>query len=500
MLVLGGTRFVGRAVVETAAARGHELTLFNRGQTNPELFPAVEKLRGDRSSDLSALSGRTWDAVIDVAAYFPHVVQKAVQQLAPQVDRYLFVSSVSVYADQSVPQLEEAELEVLSDPDDTTEATYGARKAACESVMRAAFADRATIVRPGMIVGPHDPTDRFAYWPRRVAEGGRVLAPGDPADPLQFIDVRDLADFIIHLIESGQGGVFNATGHPIPFGAFLDACREVTRSDAELVWVPSEVLLAAGLDPWMGVPMWIAAPGWEAASRVPIERALEAGLVFRPLRDTIAAAWKDQTPATLVTALPREREAEILRQAAGGDAGDEATATSAAPTPRLTTERLELKPLPAAAAAALLDDRDEASRILGATLATDWPQRDLLDVLPLQAAASAETERFGVWVMIEHASGSVVGDIGFVGAPDDAGSLEVGYSVVADRRCRGYATEAATAIVEWASSQPGVNVVVASCDSHNAASIRVLERAGFRRSGEANGQIRWRYASQGEQA
>jgi ribosomal-protein-alanine N-acetyltransferase len=166
------------------------------------------------------------------------------------------------------------------------------------------------------------------------------------------------------------------------------------------------------------------------------------------------------------------------------------------PTPRLIIERMELRPLPALAAAALPEDREEASRILGATLPTEWPLPDLLDVLPLQAAASPETECFGVWVMIERDSGSVVGDIGFIGPPDEAGSIEVGYSVIPDRRRRGYATEAADAIVEWALSQPDVQIIVAGCDSDNAPSVRMLERLGFRRTGAANGQIRWRYGSQ----
>ena len=154
---------------------------------------------------------------------------------------------------------------------------------------------------------------------------------------------------------------------------------------------------------------------------------------------------------------------------------------------------MELRPLPAIAAAALPEDREEASRILGAALPVEWPQPDLLDVLPLQAAASQETECYGVWVMIERESGSVVGDVGFIGPPDENGSIEVGYSVIPDRRRRGYATEAASAIVEWALSEPGVQVVVAGCDRDNEPSIRTLERLGFQRTGEANGQLRWRY-------
>ena len=163
------------------------------------------------------------------------------------------------------------------------------------------------------------------------------------------------------------------------------------------------------------------------------------------------------------------------------------------PTPRVLTERMELRPLPAIAAAALPEDREEASRILGAALPVEWPEPDLLDVLPLQAAASQETECYGVWVMIERESGSVVGDVGFIGPPDENGSIEVGYSVIPDRRRRGYATEAASAIVEWALSEPGVQVVVAGCDRDNEPSIRTLERLGFQRTGEANGQLRWRY-------
>lgn len=250
-----------------------------------------------------------------MAAYAPRVVELATQVLAPQVEQYVFVSSVSVYADQSVPQLETARLEASADPDDVSEASYGARKASCEAVVRRAFGDRATIVRPGMIVGPHDATDRLSYWPKRIAAGGRVLAPGDPRDPVQFIDVRDLGDFIVRLAETRRGGVFNATGETISFGSVLDACRTVTGGDAELVWVSTDALLAVGLDPWMGVPLWIAAPGWEAANRVPIERALQAGLTFRPLTDTIEAAWSDTTEAKLVTALPPEREAELLQLA-----------------------------------------------------------------------------------------------------------------------------------------------------------------------------------------
>jgi 2'-hydroxyisoflavone reductase len=250
--------------------------MFNRGKTNPELFPKIAKIRGDRTQDLSALADRRWEAVVDVAAYFPRVVERSVDALRDSVARYLLVSSVSVYRNQSVPQVEDAPVAALIDPEDTSPDSYGARKVACERIVMDALAQRATIVRPGLIVGPHDSTDRFSYWPKRIAQGGRVLAPGEPGDPLQFIDVRDLADFILRLLEDDRPGTFNVTSEVISFADFLESCRSATGGDADLVWVPSQDLLAAGLDPWMGVPLWIAAPGWEAANHVPVERALAA--------------------------------------------------------------------------------------------------------------------------------------------------------------------------------------------------------------------------------
>ena len=314
LLVLGGTRFVGRALVEAAVVCGHEVTIFNRGRTNPNLFPEVEWIRGDRTQDLSSLAGRGWDAVIDVAAYFPRVAELSVEALAHSVSRYLFVSSVSVYADQSVPQFEDASVEALLDPEDSTPESYGARKAACERIVEQAFGNRSTVVRPGLIVGPHDSTDRFSYWPQRIARGGRVLAPGEPGDPVQFIDVRDLAAFMLRLVEEDRPGRFNATGRIVTFVELVEECRRVAGGEAELVWVRSEDLLAAGLDPWMGVPLWIAAAGWEAANKVPIERALAAGLRFRPLAETIRAALDGDTPLQLEVGLAPQLEADLLAQ------------------------------------------------------------------------------------------------------------------------------------------------------------------------------------------
>jgi 2'-hydroxyisoflavone reductase len=312
LLVLGGTRFVGRAFVEAALARGHELTLFNRGRTNPDLFRGVETIHGDRTESLAPLAGREWDAVVDVAAYFPRVARLSTEALRESTRRYLYVSSISVYADQSVRNDEEGRVAVTDDLDDTGDETYGARKAASEDVVREAFGERATIVRPGLIVGPHDPTDRFDYWPKRIAAGGRVLAPGDPGDPVQFVDVRDLAAFMHRLLEDDRGGTFNATGRTLRFGDVLDECLRVAGSGAELVWIPSDELLAEGLSPWMGIPLWIAAEGWEAANRIVVDRALAAGLELRPLGETVRAALADETEKSIVFTLPREREAELL--------------------------------------------------------------------------------------------------------------------------------------------------------------------------------------------
>jgi 2'-hydroxyisoflavone reductase len=312
LLVLGGTRFVGRAVVELALQRGHEVTLFNRGQTNPGLFDGlVQEVRGDRTTDMSGLAGGSWDAVVDVAAYHPAVVTRSLEALGEVVGRYLFVSTVSVYANQRTPPVEGAPVLDLKDPDDDGPESYGARKAACEALVTEELEGRGTIVRPGLIVGPHDPTERFSYWPRRLADGGRVLAPGDPSDPVQFIDVRDLALFVLRLLEDDRTGTFNATGHTMEFGALIAACQRVCAANAEIVWVPGARLLAAGLDPWMGVPLWIGDPEWHAANRVDISRALHAGLVFRDLEETIRAALVSEPPAQPTT-FTRSVEADLL--------------------------------------------------------------------------------------------------------------------------------------------------------------------------------------------
>jgi len=318
LLVLGGTRFVGRAVVDAALAAGHEVTLFNRGVTAPGLYPRLETITGDRTWDVSALHGRDFDVVVDVAGYHPGVVRLSAQALADRVGRYVFVSTVSVYADQSTPPSESSARLTISERT-TPDKTYGARKAACEDVVEEIYGDRAFIVRPGLIVGPYDTSERFGYWPVRIARGGRVLAPGDPGDPMQFIDVRDLAAWIVS--GAGRGGAVsgadNAVGEPMAFAELLDICCSVARARAEIVWVPSKRLVAAGVDPDEGIPMWLAAlPGWEAANLVYGTRARAAGLINRPVSDTVAdtLAWErgrgDHKPV-----LSAQDEARLLQLA-----------------------------------------------------------------------------------------------------------------------------------------------------------------------------------------
>ena len=315
LLVLGGTKFLGRATVDAALARGHDVTLFNRGQTNPELYPGVEKIRGDRTEDMSALDGREWDAVLDMATFLPRVVRLSVDALRGRVGRYVYVSSISAYADFSVPPVEGAPVAQLEDPESESIDDYGALKAACERIVEDSFGAAALIVRPGLIVGPHDPTDRFTYWPRRVAAGGRVLAPAPPDAPVQFIDVRDLGQWIVHATEQAQSGVFNATGDPITFGQLLDACQAVT-GPVDVVWVPSKKLVEAGVGEWIELPLWIAAPEFAGMQRADVSKSVEAGLTFRPVAETIAdtLAWDSQreSPQAEGVGLSPEREGELL--------------------------------------------------------------------------------------------------------------------------------------------------------------------------------------------
>jgi len=324
ILIIGGTVFLGRYLVEAALARGHTLTLFNRGQHNPELFPAVEKLRGDRDGGLSVLHGRRWDAAIDTCGYVPRIVQASAELLADAVEHYTFISSISVYADFSTIGIDErAPVGTLADA--TVEVvdgeTYGPLKALCEQAAERAMPGRVLNVRPGLIVGPHDPTDRFTYWPQRVAQGGAVLAPNRPEHGTQIIDVRDLADWIVHMVEARQTGVYNATGpdYRLTMGQVLDTSRAVSGSDARISWVSERFLLDAGVHPWSELPLWVPAedPSNTGFDMIDCTKAISAGLRFRPLADTIrdTLTWEATRPADHEwhAGLTREREAELLK-------------------------------------------------------------------------------------------------------------------------------------------------------------------------------------------
>jgi 2'-hydroxyisoflavone reductase len=305
LLVLGGTQFLGRAVVEAALARGHQVTLFNRGVTNPGLFPEAEKLRGDLATD--SVPG-SYDAAIDLD---PTKLPRHVRRL--DVEHYTFVSTISVYADLSQPLDESSPVLEPVDAEVFDEALYGALKVASERNVQELYAEQSAIVRPGLIVGPHDPTDRFTYWPRRLAEGGDVLAPGDPEAPLQLIDVRDLGEWLVRVAEERLGGVYNATGpaEPTTLGAVLERVAAAVGGGARLCWVDEQRVLDAGVQPWSELPLW--APGVAGFLRTDIARALAAGLVFRPIEETArdTLAWSRDAGEQGAT-LSREREAEIL--------------------------------------------------------------------------------------------------------------------------------------------------------------------------------------------
>ncbi|HVS17394.1 MAG TPA: NAD-dependent epimerase/dehydratase family protein [Planctomycetota bacterium] len=323
LLILGGTGFLGPHVVERALERGHTMTLFNRGRTDPERFAKLEQLRGDRDHDLDALRGRTWDAVIDTSGYVPRHVRGPAELLAPSVGQYVFVSTCSVYADLgSLPIDESSRLAEIDDPtiERVDGETYGALKALCERSAEEALPGRTTIVRPGLIVGPGDTSDRFGYWPLRAAEGGEVLAPGDPRWETQFSDVRDLAAFLVHVIERRTVGVFNVDGptRPESMGELLETCVEVAGSDARLTWVDWDFLQELGVRAWLDLPAWQPPP--EGESQVPgisSARSLAAGLRFRPVDETVAAALeyelaRESRPRSPRYGMTREREAEVL--------------------------------------------------------------------------------------------------------------------------------------------------------------------------------------------
>jgi 2'-hydroxyisoflavone reductase len=322
ILIIGGTRFLGRHLVHSANGRGHQVTLFNRGLTNPDVFPQVETILGDREKDLAELLGHEWEAVIDTCGYVPRIVRLSAQSLEGSVSHYVFISSISAYAGFSKVGIDESD-PVGKMEDETVEEitgeTYGPLKALCERAVQETYRERSLIIRPGLIVGPYDPTDRFTYWPVRVARGGAVLAPEEPAAPVQIIDARDLSDFIIKLIEENASGIFNATGpdYELTMGAMLETCKQVSNSDADFKWASVEFLARHEVAPWSDMPVWIPNTEEDAGfSRVDISKAIKAGLKFRPLEETVrdTLEWVATRPSDREwrAGLSAEKEEKVL--------------------------------------------------------------------------------------------------------------------------------------------------------------------------------------------
>lgn len=328
LLVLGGTSFLGRHVVDAAlAAGGHEITIFTRGQTNPDLFPDAERLRGDRDGGLDALANRTWDAVLDTSGYVPRVVRASAELLSSAVGQYTFVSSESVYSEMAGTTSIDEMAAVHAPPENGVEDVmefYGGLKLGCERAVEAALPDRTLVVRPGLIVGPHDPTNRFTYWVRRIHDGGEILAPGDPKRVVQLIDARDLAAWLLRMIDEGHTGVYNADGpaERLSMAAMLEACCEAADADPDIVWVDEVFLLARNVEPWTELPVWIPEGDPDGLGLFDNRKAIGDGLTFRPLvdtaRDTLAWSLKQdrdagpRPPQGMWAGMERSKEADLL--------------------------------------------------------------------------------------------------------------------------------------------------------------------------------------------
>lgn len=335
ILILGGTGFVGPAIVTAALARGHVLTLFNRGKTNPGLFPAVETIVGDRIASLDSLKGRKWDAVIDTWAPGPTLVRRAAELLRHQVDQYVFLSTISVYKlgkdalDERSPVLPLPPGVEIGKPLKIDVTTYGPLKALAEQAAEEAMPGRTTRLRAGLIVGPGDPTDRFLYWPLRLERDGEVLVPGVPSDPMQFIDVRDVAEWMVNAIENQHTGLYNVVGPPEPtIGAVLAKMQSALGGNARLTWVPSAWLEANQAGDWEALPVAVAGDSPTAGfARVSAARALAHGLQLRSPGETAkdTLTWWHSQPRERQTqprpGLGAAREAELLARWRKSDAG-----------------------------------------------------------------------------------------------------------------------------------------------------------------------------------
>src|SRR2546430_6659552 len=304
ILILGGTGFTGPFQVKYALSRGHQVTVFNRGRTHPgELPKEAEQLIGDLNGQLDALKGRKWDVVVDIPTTLPVWVRDAAQILKGNVDRYVFISTISVYSDNSKPGMDESGplaeykgADAMKETPDTLRASrfalYGPLKVLSEQEAEKWFPGKALIIRPGLIVGPGDESDRFTYWPVRLERGGEVLAPGDRTDPVQFIDARDLAEWTIRMVEQGTTGTFNATGpkSKLTMGKMLDDIKAATKSNATFTWADADFLRDQKVRAWSDMPTWVPPRGDSIGfSQINTQKAISKGLTFRSIGDTTVA-------------------------------------------------------------------------------------------------------------------------------------------------------------------------------------------------------------------
>ena len=337
ILIIGGTKFLGRHLVDAALKNDHEVTLFNRGRKySDEKIETVEQIHGDRNADLEKLGDRNWDAVIDTCGYLPQTVKAAAEFLADKVKQYVFISSASVYPETPEPnydettrtaKLDEEQQKAVEKIDPKSELTgailgenYGALKKLCEEAAEKTMPNRVLNVRAGMIVGAFDPTDRFTYWVMRVAKGGEVLAPGKPENLVQLIDARDLSEWIIKMIEENTTGSFNVTGKPfkLDFGKMLDAMKTATDAQAKFVWVDEEFLVENKVSPWGEMPFYLpeSAEQMRGFLAMNVDKALAQNLKFRPLRDTIldVLTWREKQNFAMRAGISGEREKALLQK------------------------------------------------------------------------------------------------------------------------------------------------------------------------------------------
>lgn len=322
ILILGGTNFLGPHLVEELQEHGHEVTIFNRGTQNTSFLTNVEILQGNRDGDLNALTNRWWDAIIDTSGHLPRLVEASSKILSKATNHYTFISTIGVYENFHSLNIDESyPLAKLEDEtnEEINEKTYGALKASCEKVIERYFSNHFLVIRPGLIIGPRDPTNRFTYWPLRILDGGEILAPGSPTQNLQFIDVQDLAKWIVAMVERQETGFYNATGPrlSLSFEELLKTCTQVSKKDASFTWVNEDFLIEHGVQDWVELPLWLSykrnMPGF---LNVDARKAIQAGLIFRPLIHTISAIidWEKQNQTdNVLIGMDRKKEQDLLK-------------------------------------------------------------------------------------------------------------------------------------------------------------------------------------------